>query len=407
MRTKPEGAQSERWSRRQFLRDLCGGAAAVSAASAVGLSAVGRVAQAATPPFTLPGRFGRMFHLPPFAPSTDAVRAALLELGKPGGIMDARDNLGAGAGRPDRRPGAQRDQPQQPRPPGGHDVHRPVPGSRHDVRHQVPAGSADGAHRLAQCPDARLRPRLGLWRGAGRLPAAVRAERSDQVPRGERGAVRGPAAQPWPQRGDHRRPPQRREPDPCRPARGLPARPQQPGGRGPGAPAGSGGRRRLRRGPPTCHLALPVGDPPRDPAALHRAGAGGRPGGGRATLLPSPPGPGIHARGVPDRLSLRAQHGAPVVPGQPGRRQWAAVLRPDLRSRRGGQFRSGRPPGRGPGATPVRRLADVLRLRGRRGQAQQADRHEDLDARCSTFPWPPSRPAPHPPRSPSGICSDI
>jgi hypothetical protein len=46
--------------------------------------------------FTLPGRFGRMFHLPPFAPPTDAVRAALLELGKPGGILDANDDLAAG-----------------------------------------------------------------------------------------------------------------------------------------------------------------------------------------------------------------------------------------------------------------------------------------------------------------------
>lgn len=45
---------------------------------------------------TLPGRFGRMFHLPPFAPPTAAARAALLELGKPGGILDANDNLAAG-----------------------------------------------------------------------------------------------------------------------------------------------------------------------------------------------------------------------------------------------------------------------------------------------------------------------
>jgi hypothetical protein len=47
--------------------------------------------------FTLPGRFGRMFRtLPPFASPTGAVRTALLELGKPGGIMDANDNLSAG-----------------------------------------------------------------------------------------------------------------------------------------------------------------------------------------------------------------------------------------------------------------------------------------------------------------------
>jgi hypothetical protein len=41
--------------------------------------------------------FGRIFpQLPPFAPVTDAVQAALLEVGAPGGIMDAQDDLAAG-----------------------------------------------------------------------------------------------------------------------------------------------------------------------------------------------------------------------------------------------------------------------------------------------------------------------
>lgn len=43
-----------------------------------------------------PDRFGRMFHLLPFAPPTGAVQSALMELGKPGGLLDARDNLAAG-----------------------------------------------------------------------------------------------------------------------------------------------------------------------------------------------------------------------------------------------------------------------------------------------------------------------
>lgn len=43
------------------------------------------------------GRFGRMFgELPPFASDTPEVRAALVEIGKPKGIMDARDKLTAG-----------------------------------------------------------------------------------------------------------------------------------------------------------------------------------------------------------------------------------------------------------------------------------------------------------------------
>jgi hypothetical protein len=46
---------------------------------------------------TSPQVFGRMFPtLPPFAPASDKVLAALRDIGKPGGLMDARDNLAAG-----------------------------------------------------------------------------------------------------------------------------------------------------------------------------------------------------------------------------------------------------------------------------------------------------------------------
>jgi hypothetical protein len=48
------------------------------------------------PDVTVHGHFGRMFHLPPFAPPTDAVRDALLNLGQAGGILDANDDLAAG-----------------------------------------------------------------------------------------------------------------------------------------------------------------------------------------------------------------------------------------------------------------------------------------------------------------------
>ena len=40
--------------------------------------------------------FGRMFDLPPFAAPAPAVQAALAELGRRGGLMDAKDNLAAG-----------------------------------------------------------------------------------------------------------------------------------------------------------------------------------------------------------------------------------------------------------------------------------------------------------------------
>ena len=48
------------------------------------------------PDVTVHGHFGRMFHLPPFAPPTNAVRDALLELGRADGILDAVDDLAAG-----------------------------------------------------------------------------------------------------------------------------------------------------------------------------------------------------------------------------------------------------------------------------------------------------------------------
>jgi Animal haem peroxidase len=41
-------------------------------------------------------RFGRMFHLPPFAPPTPAVRDALVRLGQRGQLLDAHDHLEAG-----------------------------------------------------------------------------------------------------------------------------------------------------------------------------------------------------------------------------------------------------------------------------------------------------------------------
>src|SRR5438034_11772176 len=63
-----------------------------------GLLSTAQATGAAPPPDpALTGNFGRMFrNLPPFAPPTNAVRDALMELGSPGGIMDANDDLAAG-----------------------------------------------------------------------------------------------------------------------------------------------------------------------------------------------------------------------------------------------------------------------------------------------------------------------
>src|SRR5436305_13919451 len=88
-------------SRRDFLKGM--GAAGAGLVAAGGLTAP-PTAGAETPPAISPGsyartkgapsssiEFGRIFpDLPPFAEANDEVRAALLEVGQPGGIVDAR-----------------------------------------------------------------------------------------------------------------------------------------------------------------------------------------------------------------------------------------------------------------------------------------------------------------------------
>jgi hypothetical protein len=96
-------------SRRRWLAGAGAAGAGLAAASVGLLPGVGPAARAAAAaPTGLPGRlgpgippdsglFGRIFPgLPPFADATDAVRAALLEVGMQGGIMDAGDDLAAG-----------------------------------------------------------------------------------------------------------------------------------------------------------------------------------------------------------------------------------------------------------------------------------------------------------------------
>ena len=94
-------------SRRKFLAGLGVTAAGVAASSVGGVSSVAAMTGTATGAINPPGghagvpsdsgSFGRMFpSLPPFADANDTVRGALVELGKPGGILDAHDDLSAG-----------------------------------------------------------------------------------------------------------------------------------------------------------------------------------------------------------------------------------------------------------------------------------------------------------------------
>jgi Animal haem peroxidase len=98
MSTADDREQSSRYSRRGFLKRAGLGAGALALSGGVGSAVAPRAlaARSATVS-TSPTTFGRMFPgLPPFAPATDAVRSALADMGKPGGLLDAKDDLGKG-----------------------------------------------------------------------------------------------------------------------------------------------------------------------------------------------------------------------------------------------------------------------------------------------------------------------
>lgn len=93
MKSTPKSQSASAVSRREFLKSLAAGTAA---ACAPGFLRSPLAGAAAAPDVSAPTNFGRMFRLPPFAPPTNAVREALLEIGRAGGIMDADDDLEAG-----------------------------------------------------------------------------------------------------------------------------------------------------------------------------------------------------------------------------------------------------------------------------------------------------------------------
>jgi hypothetical protein len=77
--------------RRKFVR-------ALASSALLGASGVLGVRQAAAQRFFVrQDRFGRMFpRLPSFAEPSEALRQALLDIGRPGGLLDAKDDLAAG-----------------------------------------------------------------------------------------------------------------------------------------------------------------------------------------------------------------------------------------------------------------------------------------------------------------------
>jgi hypothetical protein len=96
---RPEAGESHKLSRRGFLTGVGGtaiGAGAVAAATA-GPLALGGAPAAAQESGRAAANFARMFpNLPPFATPSAALTEALVDIGKPGGVLDAKDNLAVG-----------------------------------------------------------------------------------------------------------------------------------------------------------------------------------------------------------------------------------------------------------------------------------------------------------------------
>ena len=92
-----ESNQTGNLSRRKFLSAVGKGAVALAAPAVFGIRPA-RAQQARTRRFVIAeDRFGRMFpQLPSFAESSNGLETALLEIGKPGGILDAKDALDRG-----------------------------------------------------------------------------------------------------------------------------------------------------------------------------------------------------------------------------------------------------------------------------------------------------------------------
>jgi len=98
MKNKNDDQCSNKISRRKFLGSIGVSAVTIGAANSFPSGCTHAIAGTAAHAAQVlpPDRFGRLFHLPRFASQNPKVEAALLELGKPGGILDAKDALDQG-----------------------------------------------------------------------------------------------------------------------------------------------------------------------------------------------------------------------------------------------------------------------------------------------------------------------
>ena len=340
MKIRSDNRRRTKITRRQFIGGLGAGAAAAGVSTVLGPGAA-----RARPPSPRSDRFSRMFDLPPFAEASPSLEAALREIGRPGGLLDAADALERGPVDLIVDPSLSGNNPNNP----AHTAGTTFMGQFMDHDMTFDVGSALGVATKPRTATNGRTPSFDLdsvyGGGPDGEPPAVRGRQGPAAGRVGR-PIRGPSPH-LRQHRHHRRPSKRRARDHRRAACGVPAVPQ-PGRRG------SEGLRHLaphgpvRGGTTDHHLALPVDRPARGPAAVRRAGGARRHPRERLALLPSPDRRGIDPGGVPrSGVPVRALHGPPVLSPEPRRQRRGAVLRDDLRPLAGGVARSGRPSGRG------------------------------------------------------------
>ena len=373
-------AQNGKFSRRGFI-------------SGVGATAAGAVAGGAAPaiagrtPPTPPrpaDRFGRMFpDLPPFVPADDRSRAALIDMGKPGGLLDARDPLDEGPIRlitnPELSP-SNRDNPFHtagttflgqfldhdmtfdttsplgvPTPPG---VARRTPARRRSTSTRSTAAARSAARRSTSRDRVKLRIESGgLFED---VPRDANGTAIIADPRNDENVIISGLQAAFILAHN-------RVVDQLR-GQGVPADQHvRPGPRSssPGTTSGSSSTSSCRRSSATASRQRHPA-----PAAAGSTGPSRARRSSRWSSRAPPTGSGT---------AWCARRTGRTWPATP---DGTRVLRLHLRPGRRGPGRPGRPARRPAGAAPVHRLADVLRLRRRRRSraAEQADRHEDLHA---------------------------
>ena len=386
---------------------LGAGAGAVALNPAGVAAAPGRRAVPHGTGFLPPDHFGRMFRLAPFAQQSLAVETALRELGKPGGLLDAADPLAAGPKALIVDPSLSANNPNNPNHTAGTTFFGQF--LDHDM-------TFDAGSRLARATnpeDARnfRTPALDLDSVYGAGPVAQQ-ELYDPVDHIKLKVESGGLFEDLPRRtdgtaivGDPRN-------DENLIVAGLHCaflrfhnhavdyvRDQ----------GVSDTADVFARGTPAHHLALPVARRARVPAADRRprsdrrrapaavAGSTCRREARRSSRSSSRPAPSAWG------TAWCVPRTEPISPATTGNRSSRSCSTP----RRTGSGRSRRPPRRPPRAAAIHRLANVLRLRRRRGEAEQEDRHQALDpalqpsARCDREPRrthgsAPTQPAPAP-----------